>query len=123
MRYAAALVAALHAGVAFADDDFEKNIRPLLAGHCLKCHGPARQSGGLRLDSRDAILKGGDSGPAAVVGKPGESLLLKAVAYEGKPRMPPAGKLTERQITALEDWVRRGAPWPGAAAPPAPGGR
>src|ERR1700733_11162864 len=82
----------------FGDDDFEKHVRPLLVKHCFKCHGPTKASGGLRLDSREAILKGGESGPAAVVGKPEESRLLKAVAYRDDLRMPPQGKLPDGDI-------------------------
>jgi len=97
---------------ALADEGFEKNIRPLLVEQCLKCHGPTKQSGGLRLDSRDALLTGGDSGPAAVSGKPEESLLVKAVAYSGELKMPPKGKLADGDAVALSDWIRRGLPWP-----------
>src|SRR5690606_17180060 len=69
-----------------------------------------------RLDSRDAILKGGDSGPAAVPGKPAESLLIRAVRHEeGAPEMPEGDKLTDQQIAALVRWVEMGAPYPGGA--------
>jgi hypothetical protein len=95
-----------------ADEDFEKYVRPLLVEHCLKCHGPQKQSGGLRLDSREALLKGGDTGPAVVPGKPDESLMLKAVSYQGELHMPPRGRLTDAQVGKLQDWVRRGLPWP-----------
>ena len=75
---------------------FEKNIRPVLVEHCYKCHSveAKKLKGGLAMDSRDGLRKGGDSGPAVVPGKPKESLLLKAVGYthEGL-RMPPKGKL------------------------------
>src|SRR5882762_6191310 len=60
---------------------FENKVRPLLAERCLECHGPEKQKGNLRLDSLAAILKGGDSGPALVAGKPDESLLVQAVGY------------------------------------------
>ena len=106
---------------ALADEGFEKNIRPLLVEQCLKCHGPTKQSGGLRLDSRNALLKGGDSGPAAVSGKPEESLLVKAVAYSGELKMPPKGKLADGDAVALSDWIRRGLPWPDSKV--APGGK
>src|SRR5688500_18289187 len=58
---------------------FEKNIRPILVERCYECHGPEKQKGGLRLDSRAAVLKGGESGPSVNPGKPAESLLWKAV--------------------------------------------
>src|SRR4051794_11838287 len=62
---------------------FEQRIRPLLVEKCNACHGAEKQKGRLRLDSREAMLKGGDSGPAIVPGKPAESLLVEAVNYEG----------------------------------------
>jgi hypothetical protein len=64
------------------------------------------------------MLAGGDNGPAAVPGKPDESLLVKAVRYHDEPRMPPKGKLTDRQIEVLERWVKLGLPWPGGNATP-----
>ncbi len=90
---------------------FETHIRPLLVEHCHKCHGPKKQKGGLRLDARSLILAGGESGPAMVPGKPQESLLLEAVNYESY-EMPPAGKLSDKQIGLLTRWVKLGAPWP-----------
>ena len=97
---------------------FESRIRPLLHDHCLECHAEGAE-GGLRLDSLAALLAGGDSGPAAVPGQPNGSLLLKAVHY-GDPalQMPPAGRLAPAQIELLEEWVRRGLPWPGAEGEP-----
>ena len=92
---------------------FETSIRPLLVEHCQKCHGPQKQRADLRVDSREAILKGGESGPAAVSGKPGESLLLKAVRHlDPELKMPPEQKLSDRQIADLERWVRMGLPFP-----------
>ena len=95
---------------ACADDDFEKNVRPLLVKHCSECHGPKKQSGGLRLDSRAAIFKGGENGPAAVTGKPDDSLLVKALGHKDEPRMPPDGKLADKDIATLKEWIRRGLP-------------
>lgn len=97
---------------------FERKIRPILANKCYQCH--SRQSkkikGGLLLDSREGLLKGGDSGPIFVAGAPDKSLLIKAVRYkEEELRMPPDGKkLTEAQVVDLEAWVKMGAPLPGA---------
>ena len=113
----ATLFAVLFAATAAADD-FESAVRPLLAEHCLRCHGPDRQRGGLRLDSRAAALAGGDAGPALVPGKPAESLLVKAVHYD-ELQMPPAGKLAEAQIAVLEKWVAAGAAWGGNPGKPA----
>jgi hypothetical protein len=97
-------------------DFFEKSIRPLLAEQCGKCHGPAKQWSGLRLDSRAAALKGGDLGPAIVPGRPQESRLIEAVKQTGDLQMPPDGKLTDAQIAALDRWIAIGAPWPESKA-------
>ena len=93
---------------------FEQSVRPLLADKCYSCHGPTKQKGGLRLDSLEAILKGGESGPALVPGKPDESLLVEAVKYAG-PEMPPTGKLPDERIAELSRWVSHGAAWPRSA--------
>lgn len=95
---------------------FESKVRPLLVAHCQQCHGGEKQKGGLRLDSRDAMLKGGDSGPALHLEKLGESLLLKAIGYQDEPKMPPKGKLSDSQIAILTEWIRQGAPWPSTDA-------
>ncbi|MDR3635570.1 MAG: DUF1549 domain-containing protein [Isosphaeraceae bacterium] len=99
---------------------FESEVRPVLVEHCAKCHGPNKPKAGLRLDSRTAVLTGGDTGPAVVLGKPGESLLIEAVEYKG-PEMPPSGKLPKEKVAALSKWVEMGAPWPGGEeSAPAP---
>ena len=98
-----------------AGDRFEKKIRPLLANHCWKCHGPEKHKGGLRLDSEEGLAKGGDTGPAVVSGKPDESLLIQAVRYQSDLKMPPKGKLSDAEVADLVDWVRAGAEWPGVA--------
>ncbi|MBX6311498.1 MAG: DUF1549 domain-containing protein, partial [Isosphaeraceae bacterium] len=95
-----------------AEAFFEARVRPVLAEQCWKCHGDAKQSSGLRLDSREAMLEGGGEGPAIIPGRPDESPLIRAVRHEGEIRMPPKGKLPETAIRDLADWVRRGAPWP-----------
>jgi mono/diheme cytochrome c family protein len=95
---------------------FENKVRPLLAEKCYACHGPEKQKGGLRLDSRAALLKGGENGAAVVAGKPDESLLVDAVNYAG-PEMPPSGKLDPSEIDTLTRWIAVGAPWPDRAAP------
>jgi len=92
---------------------FETRVRPVLAAQCYKCHGPAKQLGGLRLDSRQAILKGGARGPTIVVGKPDKSLLLNAIRHQNAaPVMPPGSKLKPTEIEALSQWVAQGAVWP-----------
>src|SRR4051812_21431550 len=99
-----------------AADQFERRVRPLLIERCHKCHAAARTKGGLRLDSREAVLKGGETGPAVVPGKPDESLLIQAVRHRDGLTMPPNEKLNEAQIAALEEWITAGAVWPGPAA-------
>lgn len=99
---------------------FETQIRPLLSEHCYECHaGESRiLRGGLRLDHREGVLQGGDSGPAIVAGNPEASLLMQAVRYQSM-EMPPAGRLPERQIELLAEWIRRGAPDPRIEVPAA----
>jgi hypothetical protein len=94
---------------------FENEVRPVLVRACLSCHGPAKQRSSLRLDSRDAMLTGGDGGPAVVPGKPADSPLVSAVAHRGPLKMPPDKKLTDREVAVLTRWVEAGAPWPGSA--------
>ena len=91
---------------------FEKQVRPLLVASCSECHGEEKHSNELRLDSREAMLKGGERGPAIVPGKPDESLLIQAVRQTGELEMPPDGKLSDKQVAILEHWVEIGAPWP-----------
>jgi Protein of unknown function (DUF1553)/Protein of unknown function (DUF1549)/Planctomycete cytochrome C len=92
---------------------FEARIRPILVEKCVGCHGPKKQSSNLRLDSRDAVLKGGDSGPAIVPSKPEESLVIQAVAHRHEElKMPPKGKLPDAEVAMLTQWVAMGAPWP-----------
>ncbi|MDG3006707.1 PSD1 and planctomycete cytochrome C domain-containing protein [Paludisphaera mucosa] len=99
---------------------FETSIRPVLVESCQKCHGPEKQKADFRVDSREAILKGGSLGPAVVPGKPAESPMVQALAHAGDEglKMPPAGKLSEPAIQALTRWVEMGAPWGDAAAGP-----
>src|SRR4051794_33128742 len=95
-----------------AADFFETSVRPVLVESCFKCHGPEKQSSGLRLDSREAVLTGGDNGPAVVPGKPGESLLVQAVAHTHQElKMPPKKKLPDPVVAAIRRWVELGAPW------------
>jgi hypothetical protein len=92
---------------------FERDVRPVLANRCWKCHGPGKQKGDLRLDSAAALAKGGSTGPAVRPGKPDDSPLIQAVRHTGEVKMPPDGKLPEREIAALTAWVKSGAAWPG----------
>ena len=99
------------------DDFFENNVRPIFATNCATCHMD-KASGGLSLNSREEMLKGGDTGPAIVVGDPDKSLLLQAVHQTGDLKMPPKGaKLTAAEIDTLSQWVKMGAPWPKSTTP------
>ena len=121
----AALLMVLPLPVVLADtglEHFEKRIRPLLAEKCYACHSADAPSvfAGLRLDSREGVLRGGDSGPAVVPGAAPSSLLVKAVRGEAKALMPPTGRLRDDQIADLAAWVDAGAPWPDERAPGLP---
>jgi hypothetical protein len=105
------------AGGAGSDDEpevfFERKVRPVLAGTCMKCHGPVKASAGLRLDSREAMLKGGETGPAVVPGNVKGSLLIQAVQHEDESLEMPPGKLLPSSVRAdLAAWVADGAQWP-----------
>ncbi|MBL8828498.1 MAG: DUF1549 domain-containing protein, partial [Planctomycetaceae bacterium] len=91
---------------------FEKKVRPLLVTHCRECHGPDKQKGGLRVDSRAALVKGGESGAAIVPGKPDMGYFVDAINYGDTYKMPPRGKLPAEAIATLTEWVRQGAAWP-----------
>jgi mono/diheme cytochrome c family protein len=90
---------------------FERDVLPILKANCFACHGAENKlQGGLRLTSRDEILKGGESGPAVDPKNVADSLLVQAINYDGL-MMPPKGKLAKAQIDTLTEWVRRGLPW------------
>ncbi len=98
-------------------DFFETKIRPVLVEKCIQCHGPTKQTSGLRLDSRSAMLSGGDSGPALVPGKMAESLLYQAASHVGEAsKMPPKNSkttaMTPSQVGDLGHWINSGASWP-----------
>lgn len=95
---------------------FEDRVRPVLADHCWKCHGPEKQESDLRLDSRASFLKKSSYGAdIAVPGQPAQSQILKAVRHEGDLKMPPEKKLADAQVEALELWIKMGMPWPESA--------
>lgn len=99
-----------------ADEDFfEIKIRPLLVGKCFKCHGGEKVSSGLRIDSRQALVKGGKHGAAIVPGDPEGSLLIDAVKY-GERKMPPDAALPSEAVADLVEWIQRGAVWPEGTA-------
>src|SRR5829696_5910738 len=95
---------------------FEANIRPVLIDICGECHTDD-QDGDLRTDSRESLLKGGETGPALVPGDPEKSLIIHALRRdEGFPRMPKSKpKLPDATIAAFAEWVKQGAPWPAAS--------
>ena len=105
------------AGAQSPTDFFETRVRPVLADNCYACHARV-QSGGLRVDSREALLAGGASGPAIVPGDPDDSLLVRAVRHEIEGREMPryADPLAARDVEGIVEWVRMGAPWPEPAA-------
>ena len=110
----ALIFASLSAAASAVDlTHFEQRIRPLLIANCIDCHGPDKQKGGLRLDSRSGWQTGGDSGPALVPGKVAESKLWQAVCYTDRDlKMPPKRKLKDSEIADLKLWIESGAPDP-----------
>lgn len=107
------LVVVLVGGVRGAEVTFKKHVQPVLKAKCAKCHGFLVRQKGLRLSSVKTILKGGESGPAAVAGKPEESLIVKAWSYPAADvrRMPPVAEkndLTAAEKALIEAWIRGG---------------
>ena len=119
---ASLMLAALHIAIPSvrADDDiayFESKIRPVLAERCYKCHSAKalandKLKGGLQLDSRAGIRKGGDTGPAVVPSETAASLILSALHHEGDLQMPPDNKLSDAIIEDFTRWIESGAPDP-----------
>ena len=107
------------ASAAQGADFFENKVRPIFANNCYACHTSA-ESGGLRVDSRERLMKGGSSGPAIVPGDPEKSLLIQAVRQTGDLKMPQGGKLKPEEVQTLAEWIKMGAPWPEAKAGAAP---
>ncbi len=108
-------------GIAASSEDatqfFENRIRPLLAERCYECHNEDLQESGLRLDSLQAMIDGGERGPAIVPGNAKDSLLIHAVNHsEADLQMPEGDKLSAREIADLATWIREGAIWPGQQA-------
>src|SRR5579871_6754879 len=100
-------------------DFFENKVRPILVNSCYKCHSADSEKvkGGLFVDSRNGMIKGGNTGPAVVPGNVQKSLLIKAVSYTDPDlQMPPKNqKLSDQQIADLTTWVKMGAPDPRGA--------
>ncbi len=93
---------------------FEKTIRPLLIKRCYECHSKEESEGGLQLDSRESIFKGGDSGAAVDFKNHLKSLLLESISYQPDAvvEMPPDGRLTKEEVASITRWVKEGLPWP-----------
>src|SRR5260370_22123029 len=105
---------------------FEKKIRPVLTERCYQCHSAQSEKlkGGLLLDSRAGLLKGGDDGPVIVPHEPEKSLLIKAIRYADKDlQMPPKHQLSEEQVNDFIAWVKMGAPDPREPTGPAAAGK
>jgi hypothetical protein len=103
---------------------FEKRVRPVLAERCFSCHSAQAKQlrGGLRLDSRAGLLRGGDSGAVVMPGQPEHSRLIQAIRYNDPAlRMPPRGRLSADQVADLTAWVSQGAPYPEAGSGPRTG--
>ena len=112
----AALMPRLGAQQADSADFFENKVRPILAANCYSCHSKTAVAG-LRVDSREALLKGGGTGPALKPGDPDASLLVRAISHaDPKLKMPMGNKLKAEEIAAITEWVRAGAVWPEAPA-------
>ena len=111
------LVSAADTGNA-SSEFFETRVRPVLANRCYLCHS-STPMGGLAVNSRAALLKGGNTGPAIVPGNPDESLLVQAVRHTGgKLQMPlQQAKLSDKEINDLASWVKSGAVWPETPVP------
>ena len=107
----------VHAQSSSSSDFFELKVRPILADNCYSCHTDSPMSG-LRVDSREALMKGGTRGPAIVPGEPDRSLLVQAVQQtDAKLKMPMGGKLKQADIDTLVEWVKSGAHWPVNSSP------
>lgn len=106
------LTPGIRADQAEAEAFFEAKIRPVLIEHCYECHSAKNKTprGGLRVDSREALLRGGDTGPGLIPQKPDDSLLLKAISYtDAAIEMPPKAKLPEAVIADFRRWIEMGA--------------
>lgn len=121
ITFAHATMLAVMCSVPFAfanepvDALFENQIRPVLLEKCFSCHGGNKVSGKLRVDSRESLIAGGDTGAAIVPGNPDESLLIKAISrHDTVSAMPPEKKdaLRPEQIAAFKEWILQGAEWP-----------
>jgi uncharacterized membrane protein len=96
--------------------DFIKDIQPIFKARCYECHSAEKDLASLRLDSKEAAFKGGDSGKVIIPGKSQDSLLVQRISgSESGLRMPPGKPLTEGEIKLIRDWIDQGAKWPDRA--------
>src|SRR5215212_10035016 len=120
MKHARLMIALLSLGLlvtarAGEFDFFEAKIRPVLVEHCYKCHSATSEKlkGGLHLDTKAGVLRGGETGPAVVPGDPSKSLLIRALEYKDETlQMPPKQKLADSVVQDFVEWVKSGAPDP-----------
>ena len=88
---------------------FSRDVLPLLGRHCQGCHGAREQHGGLRLDSYDAVMRGGDTGPAVIAGDAPKSLLVAKIEHRDSPFMPPRKRLPRPVVARIRAWITGGA--------------
>lgn len=106
---------------------YTESVLPIFQANCYRCHGTINHRGGLNMDSRESLLKGGHHGAAIVPGQPGGSLLVKLIRHEGPAddpmNMPPSPKpkLSDADIATVEIWIRAGAVMPSTSGSPAAG--
>src|SRR5215831_7812233 len=99
--------------------DFVKDIQPILKAHCYECHSAEKDLASLRLDTKEAAFKGGDSGKVIIPGKSKDSLLIQRITgSEGGLRMPPGKPLSEAEIELIRKWIDEGASWPDSKTEP-----
>lgn len=106
-------------GIELTPVDFARDVRPILEQQCFACHGTEKQENGLRLDIRDAVLRGGESGEPAVApyDAEGSYLIRRISSRDADVQMPPEGpRLADAQLATLKNWIDQGAPWPAALA-------
>ncbi len=98
-------------------DLYETSVKQILKTNCVACHSPTNQTSGLSIATREAMIKGGNRGPALDPKNPGGSLLFSAIRHTGDLKMPPGAKLKDEQIAAIEEWLKTGAPMPTSVVP------
>ncbi len=97
------------AGAPQTPTDTFGSVRPILVAQCVSCHGARSPAGGLRLDTHEAVMKGGVSGKAVIAGRPAQSLLLRRIKGLAKPQMPPGNPMKSGDAAKIESWIRAGA--------------